>query len=62
MADNQVPIFVTLAREIIPEARERVPEQQETSRQEDLIRSPLLQKYRPGLQNPQISNRIKIHR
>lgn len=58
MADNQVPIYSYLALKSIPKTRKCVPEQQETTRQEDILRCSILQEYWTWIQDTQISNRI----
>ena len=51
MADNQVNLFVILARKIIPKTRNCVPQQQKASRKEDFIWSQVFQECWTWFQN-----------
>ena len=51
MADNQVNLFVILARKIIPKTRKCVLKQQETTCQKDQLWCKILQKCRTWIQN-----------
>ena len=55
MADIQVPSLINLATKIFPEARQRLPQLQKASRQENISWSQILQECRIRIQDTQRS-------